>query len=267
MATNFLDQVLSLTGLKLPDTESYSSSSVHQDKAHTGNESDERSSVERYQQKKNAKASLTGTARYLAKKQQQLEETAAKLTSVDKYLTKQQHQLQKKAKEEATVLANMTGVEKYLFKLSTTTIVAITQSATLKQSSVDKYLAKQKQQTPVGTVKNEAVKLVDKANIEAVVAGDITQNEPTAKREDELQQDTLTADAIAELEVTTEAVIDLVDEITRCQAATMKGTQCRRKTGLEALDTIVDDQAYKFSVCSQHHNDDFVPFAEFLQKN
>ena len=60
-------------------------------------------------------------------------------------------------------------------------------------------------------------------------------------------------------------LIDLADNATQCQAATLKGTQCRRKTNLEAIEKTVNKQKYKFSVCSQHNNNDFMPFSEFLQ--
>lgn len=270
MATNFLDQVLNLTGLKLPDTESSSSPAIYKNDAHTEKRSESLTGVDRYQQQKQTNASeLTGTAKYLAKKQQKFEEEAAKLSSVDQYLIKKEKQIQDKAKADAAVLAKMTGVEKYLSNLAahkktiTDKIASKETIKAIKPSRVDEYLDKQKQTVAVIPAKEKlepGFTTEDEADNETSVVEEQTANETITPTKEASQ-------SLVETTATAEAVINLADDAKQCQARTTKGSQCQRKTGLEAIEKRVDGHDYKFAVCGQHNNDAFVPFEGFLQKN
>ena len=118
MAKNFLDQALSLIGLKSPNATDYYDPSMYRTEVSNSEVASNFSSVEQYQQKKNANyietKELSGVEKYLAAKQQPEQiitedATVKELTGVAKYLaTKQQEQ---------AALASMTGVAKYLFQL------------------------------------------------------------------------------------------------------------------------------------------------------
>ncbi len=55
-------------------------------------------------------------------------------------------------------------------------------------------------------------------------------------------------------------VIDLTGDGTRCQGGTAKGTQCSRRTGLEAIEVEIDGQWYRVMTCKQHNTDPFKHF-------
>jgi len=282
MAQNFLDQVLTITGLKLsPATQKPTPPPIYRDEViNTHTNSSEISSVERYQQKKNASTGLTGTAKYLAKKQQKIAQEAAKLTTVDKYLAKKQRAIQEKNKAEAARLANMTGVEKYLFKLEANkknldkkTIVA---KKIKKPSSVDEYVARQE---PVDVTKEDVEVLTADAdgqqeNQTAPIRQE-TKEDDSQKRETEEPKDPVLKDesqqqvAIETIpeQAETRDIINLTDKTTQCQAATVRGSQCRRKSNLKTVEKTIDGKTYQFLICSQHDNDAFVAFKNFLQQD
>ncbi|MBL1264535.1 hypothetical protein, partial [Candidatus Methylomicrobium oryzae] len=56
-----------------------------------------------------------------------------------------------------------------------------------------------------------------------------------------------------------------LDDGKQCQASTAKGTQCKNKSNLGHIQISVNDQDYRFSVCTQHNNENFKPFAELLE--
>jgi len=56
-----------------------------------------------------------------------------------------------------------------------------------------------------------------------------------------------------------------LDDGNQCQASTAKGTQCRNKSNLGHIQLSVNDKDYQFSVCTQHNNESFKPFAELLE--
>jgi hypothetical protein len=61
------------------------------------------------------------------------------------------------------------------------------------------------------------------------------------------------------------ANIDLKDDSGQCQAATSKGTRCKRKSNLEAASMSLDGKTYDLNVCKQHHNDTSQVFSDFLK--
>jgi len=262
MAQNFLDQILSLTGLKLPDTNN-PAPSIYRDEVSAEKKSNNLSGVEKYQRQKNTQSGLTGTAKYLAKKQQQADKKIEKLTGVDKYLAKKQQILQEKARAEAKIFSEMTGVEKYLFKLNANKkvtsnenikVVAIEKTETIKQSSVEKYLAKQKQTEAIVVTENiKEIEVEAELNEEAV---NVPEKIPAVVDEDDFEAE---QEAAVEIEETSE-IINLAEGAIQCQAATVRGSQCRRKSNLIVVEKKVAEQRYKFTICRQHDNDTFTPF-------
>ncbi len=261
MAQNFLDKILTLTGLKPPDTTN-PPPSIYRDDVNTEKKSNNLSGVERYQRQKNTPPELTGTAKYLAKKQQQADKKIEKLTSVDQYLAKKQQILQ----EKSNIEAKMTGVEKYLFKLNankkmTTSekveVVAIEKIETATKSRVEKYLAKQKQTEAIVETENIAEGKIEaqSANETIVVEENLQEEIPATVNEDDLkvEQETVT-------KIETSEIINLAEGATQCQARTVKGSQCRRKSNLIVVEKTVDELRYKFSICRQHNNNAFTPF-------
>lgn len=253
MAKNFLTQLLSLAGIKSPDASGYYDPSVYRDEHST----EEGSSVERYLQKKNAHiAKQTGVAKYLAKKQVETEAVQAKLTGVAKYVGKKQQEDQVKVNVKATKQANMTGVARYQAKLeSKNKTAAVKKARTAKSSGVDKYIAKHEETAPV----KKQTKTLKKAPRVKV-----KKEKPVVEKKKKTQ-----TKRTAEKKSPTKAkpankIINLAGTATQCQAVTLKGTKCRRKSNLETIERTVNAQKYKFAVCSQHNNNDFTPFSGLL---
>ncbi len=55
-------------------------------------------------------------------------------------------------------------------------------------------------------------------------------------------------------------VVDLTEDQSRCQGGTVKGTQCSRRTGLEAVDVELEGKKYRLMTCKQHNTQPFKPF-------
>lgn len=242
MAKSFIDQLLNLAGIKLPDAQGHYSPSVYREEQSPHKES---SQAGKYQPKNSA-----GTA-----------QATAGMTGVAKYLAKKQQEEQEKAKAEAAALADMTGVARYLAKLEGKVITSPGKTETAEHentanlTSVEKYLAKQ--QTVAGTPQPKAAQPVAKAKA--------AEQKPEVE-EKKAQPKQATEKHSPPAAKTPGKTINLAEDASQCQAATSKGTQCRRKTGLSTLEKTINHQKYKFAVCGQHNNKEFTPFAELLQK-
>lgn len=273
MAKSFIDQLLDLVGVKLPDAHGHYSPSVYRDEQ----SSKEPSDAGKHQPKKSpetaqATAELTGVARYLANNYPEEQKEAAQadtsgtagLTGVEKYLAKKQQEEQEKAEAEAAALAKMTGVARYLAKqegkITTAPAPAKTETAepanTASLTRVEKYLAKQ-QITPSDISQPEEVQQA--APAKATEQKPVVEEKKTQPKQEVEKQSPPAAK-------TPGKIINLAEDASQCQAATSKGTQCRRKTGLDTLEKTISHQKYKFAVCSQHNSKEFMPFAELLQK-
>lgn len=235
MAQNFLDKLLTLTGLKLPDTHN-PAPSIYRDDVSLEKKYNALSGVERYQQQKNTQSELTGTAKYLAKKQ--ADKKIEKLTSVDKYLAKKQLVFQEKSSAES----KMTGVEKYLFQLD----------ANKKMITVEK----------VKPVVIEKIEIIKQSNIEVepestndaiIIEKNVSEKISIAVDDSEKEQK-------AAVEIETSEIINFAKGAVQCQATTIKGSQCRRKNNLIVVEKMVGKLRYKFAICRQHDNDAFTPF-------
>lgn len=294
MAKNFLEQILSLAGLKLPDAKGHYAPSVYRDepKKEEGAGSG-LSGVERYLQKKIASSmpattELTGVEKYLAEKQKIAEAEAAvlakkneeaEMTRVEKYLAKKQQEDKDMAKVEAVVLADMTGVAKYLARLQTGRKTAQIKTEPAKKASaesltgVDKYLAKHKESAPVVQQPKVIEQVAEEskpapkakaqeAKADVAVEASIQAKKVTAKAQG---SETTGEEKSSAKEKPASKLIDLAENATQCQAATVKGTQCRRTTNLEVIHKTIHKQKYKFAVCSQHNNNQFTPFSELVE--
>lgn len=274
MAKSLIEQLLNLTGLKLPDSTGHYDPSVYR----VERAPEPYSGVEKNLQSQNTNSAqsgkeLTGVEKYLAKIQPAEQEenqsevidpaqATQALTGVEKYLARMQQEEQEKAEAEAAALASMTGVERYLAKLEGKIKKIPDEAAPAKAVStenltgVEKYLAQQKSAAPV----KQQPKALEEAFTEP--KSKVTEVVPVVEKAEEpvaavKEEPAPPAKAVSEL-------IDLTENATQCQAATLKGTQCRRTTTLEVIEKTVNEQKYRFCACSQHNNDDFTPFSELL---
>ena len=55
-----------------------------------------------------------------------------------------------------------------------------------------------------------------------------------------------------------------LDDGKQCQASTVRGSQCKHTTNLGHIQRTINKQKYQFTVCNQHHNETFKPFAPLL---
>ncbi len=275
MAKNFLDQALSLIGLKPPNATDYYDPSVYSAEVSKSEVPSKVSNVEQYQQTRNtipAKVKqVSSVEKYLAKKQQPEKEkittetaTVEKLTGVAKYLAIKQQ-------EEQAALANMTGVARYLYNLKTNNKKTLINKTSLEQketpeklSRVDMYLLAKQQGVKLETNAVNVSRTKPKEVLVATPNDKVKEEAPKVKEKiiahAKNEQETRT------IEKTTNEIIDLSEEAAQCQAATLKQTQCSRKTSLETIEQTINQQQYKFAVCSQHNKDSFIPFAQFLQQ-
>lgn len=249
MAKSFINQLFDLVGLKLPDAQGHYSPSAYRD---------EPSKAEQEQ------AKMTGVARYLAnnypEEQADVSETA-KLTGVAKYLAKIQQEEQEQVEAEAAAQAKMTSVERYLAKLEEEVAAApgntetAQQADTVSMTRVEKYLAKQ-QITASDSPQPEAVQPAAEKTARKPVA-EVKKAPPKQAAEKQSPPAAKTSGKI----------INLAENASQCQSTTSKGTQCKRRTGLEPLEKTINQQKYRFVACGQHHSESFVPFPELLQND
>jgi hypothetical protein len=260
MAKNIFESLLKLTGFNPPNQDGYYDPSVYRQepapvKAQpVAKGTSQPSRVEQYLAKKqgikqttaNNSDQLTGVARYLAQKEQAMktpsESNQATMTGVDRYLAKKTGGTKKTASKPVASTKPLTGVDKYLADkkktnppvAKTTTPKPATKAEPKKATQESNKAEAPKSQPKTSTAKTEPEKPVK------------AEAKPAAKK------------AVKETK-------DLAATADQCQAATQKGSRCRRKNNLAVLEQSINAQQYRFAVCSQHKNDDFVPFADFIQ--
>ncbi|MGR9045035.1 MAG: hypothetical protein ACU83N_07055 [Gammaproteobacteria bacterium] len=194
--------------------------------------------------------------------QKQSTDTSA-LTGVAKYLARKQQEEEMSAEAKAAALAKMTSVERYLSKLESkrteaSKVAAPKETPPAKLSRVEAYLARQKQAAPVVSHAKANVSASETAVKEAKATAEVKQ--ATAAKPKTEKHSTTPVKAPSKL-------INLAESATQCQAATIKGTRCQRKTNLETIEKTINHQKYKFAVCTQHNNRDLTPFSELLQQS
>ena len=210
----------------------------------------------------------TGVAKYLAKQEAaaKAKETAALpagASSVEKYLARQAA-LAAQATADAVESAPqepLTGVAKYLASQGKTPKSAVKAAAPAPAptTGVGKYLAgqvsgvfnKNEAADPANTAQKKSVKPVAKAAIapakekaEPVQAAPALASEPQSAAKKK-------------------SVINL-DDGKQCQASTTKGSQCKHTTSLGHLQCVINKQSYQFTVCNQHNNESFKPYAPLV---
>ncbi len=285
MAKGFFNQILSLAGLKLPDpNKDHDNPSIYRQEPQTSHaEPGQPSRVEQYLQKKTG-ASQTGVEKYLAKKSKQQKTTTQhqdneeNLTGVARYLAKKQQSTASTNAQESTD-NNMTRVEKYLAQQQKKQSTAPhktevkTEPAPAKPekkeavTGVDKYLNRKKTTAPVVTPSKDLTPVTQEEDKQLIPAKTKTRKEEKKGKPEPKETKTTTAPKpAAEKASSGSSLIDLAKDADQCQAATLKGTRCRRKSNLETITKTINKQKYRFAVCSQHHNSDFVPFEELIQK-
>ncbi|GAB4271930.1 MAG: hypothetical protein Kow0065_21380 [Methylomicrobium sp.] len=303
MAMNFLDQLLNLAGLKLPegkeryDPSVYRQEVVKQDDRSTATEAIR---VKKTTDKPRGAEELTGVARYMAKKQQQehpevaeeVQEATAPtdeaLTGVAKYLARLEQEAREKAQAEATAWANMSSVERYLARLEgrKPPESADIEAATPKDKEqepeakpltrVERYLSEQsvKALTPTATKNQKVVDTtptvskptvtVEPAAPQKVVEANVaTQSKPVEEKKHQPVQPIAKQAVVKEAKV--DKPVDLTGKTEQCQAMTSRGVQCKNKTGLVVVEKAIDNRQYRFSVCKLHNTKAFKPFPAFIE--
>lgn len=295
MAMNFLDQLLNLAGLKLPEAKDRYDPSVYiQEESKPFGTDTGSVKVNKTAKKGEAGPELTGVAKYLAKKQQEenpktIEETQTKadgskkeqLSGVGRYLAKLEREAQENAEAEASALANMSGVERYLSRLEGKKIIPPKQTNTPEKKEeaqltrVERYLSKQTEQAPAKKVAAPVKPVVKKTIQEAVPVE--TQAKQPAPVEKQVQATAKPAEkkvskpsAPAKKEpvvkaASSEKIIDLTVNGEQCHATTSRGKRCLRATGLSVIERTINGKKYKFFACPQHNNKNFQPSPELLE--
>ncbi|MGZ8214379.1 MAG: hypothetical protein ACXWTP_07750 [Methylosarcina sp.] len=260
MAKNLLEQFLSFASSKLAGP-------IAHENIYREEESTELSSVAKYLAKQEAaeKAkeaasvppTATGVEKYLARQAllsageasvAEAPEAAQQepLTGVAKYLAGQGRAAKPAVKEEpAPAPEPVTGVGRYLAGQS---------RAGTHGSEVAKVTASEPQKatqpaTKTAAAQPEKVRVSQQKTAEPEIAAPASApvSEPPA----------------AAASKPASAVIHL-DDGKQCQASTVKGTQCKHTTHLGHIQRTINKQKYQFTVCNQHHNETFKPFAPLL---
>ncbi len=283
MAKGFFDQILSLTGLKLPDpNKDHDNPSLYRQEPQTNKaEAGQPSRVEQYLQKKSG-AGKTGVEKYLEKKSKHQKTSAQpldneeNLTGVARYLAKKQQSSTTGKKTQETAEKNMTRVEKYLAQQKKKQSTATRKTEVKKEptpekteaaTGVNKYLNRKKTTPPVVAPSKDLTPVPQAEDKQLIPAKTETKKEEKAEKPESKETKTTTAPKpAAEKASSGSSLIDLAKDADQCQAATLKGSRCRRKSNLETITKTINKQKYRFAVCSQHHNSDFVPFEELIQK-
>jgi|GEM_PF-940594 len=297
MAMNFLDQLLNLAGLKLPEAkERYDPSVYIQEdikpaatKPSTANAEPAR--INKTSQKEQATSALTGVAKYMAKQQPQAAQEAqpaeggpktAQLSGVARYVAKLEHEAREKAEAEAAALANMSGVERYLARLEGKTVAPLNQTPVnntpkaVTPTRVERYLSSRIENTSAKTIAAPAKPAAKETKTVAKpVEHQAKQPEPTPASKQappakptEKKVSKPSAPVKKEPEVkkaSSDKIIDLTVNGEQCHATTSRGKRCRRSTGLKVIERTIDGKKYRFYACPQHNNKDFQPSPELLE--
>ena len=88
---------------------------------------------------------------------------------------------------------------------------------------------------------------------------------PVAEKKSETVVQEVTSEAVTPLVTSSDkGVIDLSDG-KQCQASTSKKSRCKRKNTLKAVNKVVDNKTYLFTICAQHNNDTFKPYPKLIK--
>lgn len=88
---------------------------------------------------------------------------------------------------------------------------------------------------------------------------------PVAEKKSETIVQEVTSEAVIPLVMSSDkGAIDLSDG-KQCQASTAKKSRCKRKNTLKAINKVVDNKTYLFTICAQHNNDTFKPYPKLIK--
>ncbi|MGR9086318.1 MAG: hypothetical protein ACU841_04495 [Gammaproteobacteria bacterium] len=227
---------------------------------------------------------LSSVAKYIARQElaakarEEAEAASApKATSVEKYLARQaalaEGGVQSAPAASESVQEPLTGVAKYLagqYKAVKTAAPAPAPAPAPEPeptTSVGRYLAGQSRSGTAqsGAVKEPAPVAKPAAKAEAVVEPVKEKVAPHPFVEPSKTAASTSKPSHADDASKTGAIIHLNDG-KQCQASTTKGTQCKHTSNLGHIQRTINKQKYMFSVCNQHHNETFKPFAPLLEK-
>lgn len=261
MAKNIFENLLKLTGFNPPNKDGYYDPSVYRQ---------ETKPVKAAPPAASGTPQLSRVEQYLAKKQgiEQPTSNSEQLTGVARYLAQKEQTSQAQTESKQAELAAMTGVERYLAQKQGGAQKPASKPAsnTKKLTGVDKYLADKKKVSPAVAKPTPPKPAAKTAPAKASPESKKAKAQPKAAVAEPVVEEPAKEKAKpAAKKAVKESTIDLAATADQCQAATQKGSRCRRKSNLEAIKQSINSQPYRFAVCSQHNNDDFVPFAELIQ--
>ncbi|MCK5898716.1 MAG: hypothetical protein KAG06_06565 [Methylococcales bacterium] len=241
MAQKFLDKILSRIGLKSTE-DSKNRVPTH----FTDDEMAQQKAEQTIEDK------LTGTERYLKKQQQKVDDRSG----VDAYLIKQKNkevsEKIKKSSEKPVETAKEAQLKPELQpklepqkiitnKVEKTTVIASEKTPLKSPVRVEAVIS-----TPEKKPKKKASAMVE-LNVKVEKQKMVTKTKKPFKSSIKSKPKSKGATSI-----------------NRCQAATTKGTRCRRKGNLKNIAKTIEGKNYEFIACNQHNNDKFTPFAKFV---
>jgi hypothetical protein len=191
------------------------------------------SGVEKYLQRKSV-STLTGVARYLERKTKEQADRIAIQTAAEEV--------------EAVTEIEESSVEKYLRRKAG----SVQERPVVKKrlSRVERYL-QQKEQTQG----EPAAPVAKPAKPVSSVEKYLKSHETTSAKKTTVQPEKKPSKAKVQ------------QKATRCQAATSKGKQCSRTSNTTKIQRTINKKKYHFTVCSQHNNDSFKPFPDFVDND
>lgn len=254
MAKNLFEQFLSFASSKLAGPIAHEN--IYRD------EPSEQSSVAKYLAKQE-----------MAAKAKEAAAVAPTASSVEKYLARQAAMEAQVSTVAESVQGPLTGVAKYLASQGKGPAVAVKAPAPapapVPKTGVGKYLAGLG--TP-GSYKYEAPKTAapapkkaEKPAAKAAAATPAIEKTVQIKAAEPViasEMPVIEAHAVEKPKPASTTIH--LDDGKQCQASTVKGTQCKHTTHLGHIQRTINKQKYQFSVCNQHHNETFKPFAPLL---
>ena len=212
---------------------------------------------------------LTGVQRYLNALAGQSE---PKLTGVAKYLAQlaeAEAEAKAKAKAAAAAAEAKTGVQKYLVKHADSDLAQLSEN--LPDTAAVEAAAAALASPPVDAADLATLAAEGKTGVQRYLEIQAETAQPKAEPAPEAaaapaapEPAQAEAAPVAEPEAAT-GVIDLSAGAKQCQGSTLKGTQCKHTTALNAIQRTIDGQAYQFLACGHHSGNTFKPYAGLIK--
>lgn len=238
-----------------------------------------------YREESPESTALSGVAKYLAKqeaaaKAKEAASVPATATGVEKYLARQALLSAggepAAAAPEAAQQEPLTGVAKYLAgqgRVAKPVVKEEQAPAPEPVTGVGRYLAGQSRAGTHGTeVARETVsepKIATQPAAKTAAAqpekAKVSYEKKAAEPEQEASQsEPASESSAASASAKPASTVIHLDDGKQCQASTVKGSQCKHTTNLGHIQRTINKQKYQFTVCNQHHNETFKPYAPLL---